>query len=348
MTNNPEFNTCSDPDFIESLEGLLPPTKPGDKYHWVNRASMFHIHRMMQLKGRNECEERSPYSPEANYLMYRHRCVKVAGSNRWYEFLVEYDIYHPSHGIYFGCKVVTAPGCDHQTEIQLADQDWDRVKSILLLRLNNVFPDKDFTHRFRLTDNAADHTYWPFWIQLYEEEDIIHVGLRALNIIASVYVEYLGGYLPLPPGKEALEPKNLPPVRTAFTQESFIELNQTLEKLIKEGSSGKLANRSEDGIKIFHSYLEKVRESGWIFPCGSYEYAWMLSGEMHDVDFFEMMQNIIGRVCQDLGIEKIKVPWGGLVRVFLRADGTAMKGQIRTLRPKAAVIKLWKARISSL
>lgn len=348
MTNYPDSYNYSDPDFIERMERLLPPTKPGDKYHWVNRASMFHIQRMLQLKGLEECEERPPYSPEDNYLMYRHRCVKVADSNRWYEFLVEYDIYHPSHGIYLGCKAVTAPDCDHQFEICLANRDWEHIRTILLLRLNNVFPDKDFTHRFRLSDNDDSHTYWPFWIQLYEDEDIIHVGLRVLNIIASVYAEYLGGHLSLPPNKGALEPKNLPLPRTAFTRESLMELNQALEKLIKEGSATKLTNKGEEGIRIFHNYLHKVWEAGWIFPCDSYEYAWMLSGEMHDVDFFEMMQNIIGRVSQDLGIRKIKVPWGALVRVFLRADGTAMKGQIRTLRPKTAVIKLWKARISSL
>lgn len=326
----------------------MPPTNPGDEYHWVNQASMFYIHRMQQLNGLQECEERAPYSPEANYLMYRHRCFKVAGSNRWCEFLMEYDIYHPSHGIYFGCKVVTAPHCDHLAEIALAIHDWTQVKPIVLLRLNNVFPDKDFTHRFRLTDNDANHTYWPFWIQLYEDEDIIAVGLRALNIIASVYAEYFEGCLQLPPDREALAPKILPPVRTAFTHESLIELNNTLEKLFKAGEATKSPRPGEEGVKLFHHYLHKAQESGWIFRSGSYEYAWILSGNMHDVDFYEMMQNIIGRVYHDLGIKKIKVPWGALVRIFLRADGTTMKEQIRTLSPKAAVKKTWKARISSL
>ena len=340
--------TNSIDEYLERLEEVLPTTAPGNKYHWVNRASMFHIHRMLQLKGRPECASRPPYMPDARYMMYRHHCLQVPAGGRWYEFLVEYDIYHPSHGIYFGCKVVTSPTADHIAEIKLAIEDWERIRPITLLRLNNVFPDKDFSHRFRLTDNDEDHTFWPFWIQLYEDEDIVDVGLRALKVIASVYTEYFEGYLPLSPNQEALEPKQLPPVRTAFTDDSHVELNKALEKLVKEAPEAGLTRAGEDVVTIFHNYLQKAQEAGWIFQSTSYEYAWMLSGEMRDVDFFAMVQNIISQVCHNLDIRKIKVPWGALLRVFLRADGTAMKEQIRTLRPKAEVMKLWKARISSL
>lgn len=329
------------------MAALLPPTRPGDKYYWVNRASTFYIHRMLELRGLTECEERPPYTPDPRYMMYRLRCFKVPGSNRWCEFLIEYDIYHPSHGIYFGCKVVTAPDCDHRVETSFATADWERVQPIMLLRLNNVFPDKDFTHRFRLTDNDADHTFWPFWIQLYEDESIVDFGLRALNLIAAVYAEYYRGSLPLPPAKEAIEPKKLPPVRTAFTLESRRDLDEALSKLVREESAAGTATRAEGG-KLFHHYLSKAQEAGWVHRSGSYEYAWMLSPELHDVDFHELMQSIFARIASDLGLKKVNVPWGSLVRVFLRADGTAMKPQIRTLTPKAALRKLWKARVAAL
>lgn len=332
------------------MEGkdLLPPTRPGDKYYWVNRASTFYIHKMLELRGVTECEEHPPYTPDARYMMYRLRCFKVPGSCRWCEFLIEYDIYHPSHGIYFGCKVVTDPDCDHRVETTLATADWERVHPIMLLRLNNVFPDKDFTHRFRLTDNDANHTFWPFWIQLYEDEGIIDFGLRALNLIAAVYTEYYEGSLPKPPAKGGVELKKLAPVRTAFTLESRNDLDDALNKLVREESTTGVAGRGTEGAKLFHYYLRKAQEAGWIHRNGSYEYAWMLSAELHDVDFHELMQNIFARIARDLGLKKANVPWGALVRVFLRADGTAMKPQIRTLTPKAALRKLWKARVAAL
>ena len=44
---------------------------------------------------------------------------------------------------------------------------------MLLLFLKNTFPGKFFTHRFKPTNNANNHTYWPFWITLHEDEDIV-------------------------------------------------------------------------------------------------------------------------------------------------------------------------------
>ena len=62
---------------------------------------------------------------------------------------------------------------------------------MLLLFLKIHFRGNFFTHRFKPTNNANNHTYWPFWITLHEDEDIVEVGARAVRLIRSVYEGYL-------------------------------------------------------------------------------------------------------------------------------------------------------------
>ena len=58
---------------------------------------------------------------------------------------------------------------------------------LLSVRHYNTFPGKSFTHHFEPTNNANNHTYWPFWITLHKDEDIVEVGTRAVRLIKSVY-----------------------------------------------------------------------------------------------------------------------------------------------------------------
>lgn len=50
------------------------------------------------------------------YIEHIEERVDSADGHRRYDLLLEYDIYHPSHGIYFGCRSTTFPGFNHIEE----------------------------------------------------------------------------------------------------------------------------------------------------------------------------------------------------------------------------------------
>lgn len=74
---------------------------------------------------------------------------------------------------------------------KMFNEEWKDIRYYVTAVLENTFPGKSFTHRFKPTNNANNHTYWPFWITLHEDEDIVEVGARAVRLIRSIYEGYL-------------------------------------------------------------------------------------------------------------------------------------------------------------
>lgn len=149
-----------------------------DKYYWTNRASVHHIERLSALAELTASPEQILASGTPRYITHTVATLLSADGHRRYEFLIEYDIYNPSQGIYFGCKSTTLPNYDHKSETANALSDWQLARPFVTLRLNNVFVVKDFTYRYKDTDNDADLTFWPFWISLYEDESPVDVAVR--------------------------------------------------------------------------------------------------------------------------------------------------------------------------
>lgn len=149
-----------------------------DKYYWTNRASVHHIGRLRALAELTASPEQILASGTPRYITHTVATLLSADGHRSYEFLIEYDIYNPSQGIYFGCKSTTLPNYDHKSETANALSDWQLARPFVTLRLNNVFVVKDFTYRYKDTDNDADLTFWPFWISLYEDESPVDVAVR--------------------------------------------------------------------------------------------------------------------------------------------------------------------------
>ena len=110
-----------------------------------------------------------------------------------YEFLIEFDTDDAGYGIYYGCRAVADPSLSEEEmieQIKLISEDWQNIKEETKTLLNNMFPNKKFGDRtFRLTNNAEDNTFWPFWIALGDEEDILDVAVKATKLIANIYVK---------------------------------------------------------------------------------------------------------------------------------------------------------------
>ncbi len=244
-----------------------------------------------------------------NHLMYRVDTLYNPDGYRFYEFLIEYNVKKPAEGIYYGCRGMTKDGFDHDHAVKLFQQEWKEIKERLCQVLNNIFPEKDFSERFKDTDNANTNTYWLFWISLYEDEDIKEVGLVATKIIRDIFKYYLNDrdwfkdhQLP------KSEPKKIVP-KTAFYNKNF-------EALLEE-----VKNK-----EMFKNLLLRFEEEGWIEVSPFYEKAWIFKGvEGHrlNVDFAAIMTVLI----EKCGISNIKkktgIPWASVEAVFIDSNGFA-------------------------
>ena len=138
-------------------------TRSNDYYaaKYVAEASLFYEEKMLQLVDgdREKLRTSGPGVPLPHHLAYKLEPLYSKDGHRMYEFLVEYHTKKPSEGIYYGCRGVTLTGYEHKEEIERFRAEWELIKSEVCTILNNTFPAKDYSHRFRMTDNANDQTF---------------------------------------------------------------------------------------------------------------------------------------------------------------------------------------------
>ena len=131
--------------------------------------------------------------PASHHSMYKLRDLHNKDNSIVYEFLIEFDRNDPCLGIYYGCKALIKKG-DSNEQQAIISNEWNKnIKPGVQRRLDNIFPGKKFGYRFKPTDNANDNTFWPFWISLYADENILEVAVRATIIIRDEYKRYLEG-----------------------------------------------------------------------------------------------------------------------------------------------------------
>ena len=244
----------------------------------------------------------------SNHMMYKLDTLYSMDGHRGYEFLVEYDIWEPTIGIYYGCKGLILEG-EVDKELMTFDEEWNQIKNEVLFVLNNIFPEKDFTHRFKPTNNANDNTYWPFWISLYEDEDIIEVAARATVVIRNIYKKYLDGATFR---DHKIEEKELPTV-TAFTQNAY---NDFLKKTLKTNANYKAFDQ-------FRDYLLKEKH---IVKDDTYEVCWMVN--LPNVEFAFLWAAFCEHVCLIKGEDAV-VPWQYVTKIFINREGEAFKDNLK-------------------
>lgn len=244
----------------------------------------------------------------SRHVMYKLPTLESCDGKRKYEFLIEMDKEDSDLGIYYGCKGLF-PIMDTQQAIDLFDAEWHQIREEVIFLLNNIFPQKDFSLRFRMTDNANDKTYWPFWIALYPDEDIIEVAARALKIIRGVYMRFLMG---LPFQKRVIKEKSLP-TETAFTTDAFNMFKKSLKSIDKK-----------DVLNLFEHFLRIEMQDCRLIKNECYECCWTVN--MDNIEFaylwvaFCEHANIIKR-WEPTQTELQKIPWKGIVTIFVNKEG---------------------------
>lgn len=310
---------------------------------YTAEASEFYRCKMMGLIEHDKHELRG-YIPDGKggirselpaTLMYRVDTLKSADGHRLYEFLIEYDTDTPAEGIYYGCRGITVEGFEHVQEIEQFRQEREIVLPEMCRILNNTFPHKDFSHRFKLPDNADEGTYWLFWLTLNEEEDIKKVGVTATKIIRNVFRRYLNGET-LPGGK--LPEKSFEKSPTCFTNETYRALIERIQYV--KGDNIIDHQKTAKARELFERFLVGAEHLRLIFRDPNYECAWRILREDR-VDFGRMMyaffeylynNDLIYKAYRtDERDETFQVPWTALIKVFLDKDGKvytqAIKGQ---------------------
>ena len=309
------------------------------KYYWTNRASQHNIDRLRSLITDLPESKQILLTGNPRYITYVVDQMESKNGHRIYQFLIEYDIYNPSQGIYFGCKSLTKKGHHHHNECEKALCEWIQIREEMTKRLNNVFVDKDFSYRFRETDNASDNTFWPFWISLNEDESPMDVGVRALRIIARVYSDYANGRITNINSPDQSASKLLE-VRTAFTNEAFERLMIKVEESVKNVSSsdnGKISG--EEGRHLLQTFFTKAEATGLLEKSPNYEKAWRMQENISDVEFKALMKALFAKIGELLVGKGIRVPWGDVTRVMMRNNETAYKEQVKTLNVQMDVEK---------
>lgn len=159
-----------------------------------------------------------------------------------------------------------------------------------------------------------------FWISLYEDEDIHGVGLRATEIIRSVFARFLNG--------ESVESYPMPSKRlqddVAFTNESY---QQLLDKIEYSGYASPTENHAhaESARAWFGEFLKRACSQRFLIRSNLYEKAWQFL--LPNADFSRMMVALF--TCMDNynitrkeGSSRVsKVPWESICKVFLSHDG---------------------------
>lgn len=311
-----------------------------DKYYWSNRASIHHMERLKEYLPKGKTPLQILQSGQPRYIEHIEEQVISTDGHRRYDLLIEYDIYHPSHGIYFGCRSTTLPGFYHEIETGKALKEWIAVLPIAIRRLNNIFPEKDFSCRLRDTDNANDRTFWPFWISLHEDESPEDVACVALWILADAYSDYVAGI-----GPEVEMPDrsliNYPPLKTAFTLEAY---ETFLIRLAANVAAVSSVNHREENISmatdLFKTLLNGLEEKGIVRKNEAYESAWCLSEDVSDIEFTALIKTFFHHLTLLFGCgSPVKAPWLHIIRLFLRHDETPFKEQIKTMKAQQDTIE---------
>jgi len=210
-----------------------------DTFHNIKSS----IHIMYKLKVGKEGE---------TYLMSEDK-------NRGYEFLVEFDKDVPEYGIYYGCRGLIYGG-DQKEQIDIFLSEWENViKPEVCAVLNNTFTDIDFSGRFQATNNARNKTFWPFWIALGEDEDVVKIAALATKLIANVYRRHLSGKeLCTVPLKKKIET-----VQTRFTNDEYRRILLLIEK-----------ERGIEAMENFKSFINSAVKKKILISDDRYEKCW--------------------------------------------------------------------------
>lgn len=242
------------------------------------------------------------------HMMYKYGAPLIsADGSRAYTFNIEYCTESPSEGIYYGAFGVVLKGTidDHK---EIFDREWAAIRPIAAQVLGNTFCNPYFNTLFRQTDNVSDNTYWPFWISLGEDEDIVEVAMRAVRIIRRIYEAYFANHI---------DEQNKRPHKTTIKATCYPCTEKALEHI---GENGKGKNIKDEVLHFF-----EWCEHGLLLSRNDlYDMAWTINES--PTKFAFLIEEYFKKLREKDIYSKRNPPWKALGNVLLNADGFLIGG----------------------
>ena len=210
-----------------------------------------------------------------------------------YEFLVEFDLEDPGYGIYYGCRGHIKDG-NQKEGIDRIEQFWATIHNETCVVLNNTFVGKDFSRKFQKTNNVNNKTYWPFWIALGADEDIIEIAARATKIIRNMYKKYINRDCPTVEKREMS-------VEIRYTENAYLTV---LDKISKKFGESK--------AEEYNKFIERLVEKEIVILDDRYEKCWKFR-EFENVD----VRSFMIMAFKKLGLMDNRTPWEYFTPIFL-------------------------------
>lgn len=254
-----------------------------------------------------------------------HRMYKLADLQRdeniTYEFLIEMKKSDPCLGIYYGCKGIVKNG-DIGKQIEEMDADWKAIKEKVVRRLNYTFADKVFDHRFKPTDNANDNTYWPFWITLYEDENILDVATRALIIIRDEYKQHIEGAEKYEKDETCNYTICHKENKHAKETKSQLRYDKGCYERLLHPWGGEDACYNEIWARLLKRFIKRATKLEYITRDQDYEAAWRVN--CSNRTFCYLMYRLVKEL-DNKPIPVVSPPWECLSKVFYTNKGKSFE-----------------------
>lgn len=231
---------------------------------------------------------------EPAHLMCKLGALRDEARGVTYEFLIEYDIFHPDVEIYYGVKAVSDSWVT-TSEFQFRVlEDWRKVRSAKkYIGLAN---------QMKMTNNGENGTFWPFWLRLNIDG---HTMLgEAVKRLERFYNDY---------SRNLQLPEAMPP-RFGEVYDNLLALThspESLDRLLDE-----IERRcGAYGRRLFMDvFVSNCLDKGYIERCG--ESVYCLKG-IPNYKFAYLARLFFIGLSYKIGEGRIPVPQKELTNVFL-------------------------------
>lgn len=274
------------------------------------------------------------------HMMYKLAPLYTRDKSIKYEFLIEYKKGFPVQGIYYGCKGLILDG-EQMLKNNTIDKQWQSIKKDVTEVLEDTFPGKRFLARFKETDNINNKTYWPFWITLGEDENILEVAGRATKMIRKIYKELLkleddNSYpAPISPTSDSYKPCDNyrrnecdAETSTAFTEVAMEKILNSFSRDQDRECFTRFLNNAEHYIARNYGKKKPILTRSPLYPC-----AWYIN--IKNIDFAALLYALFWEKKGDRAVKRInykflhnkKVPWEDMESIFRDSNDKKFKNR---------------------
>lgn len=237
--------------------------------------------------------------------MLKLACIRDEAAAISYEFLVEYSLFEPTVGIYFGIKAVSDKWVSDDDFISHAENTVEKLSSS-----SKLFKSRRLSMHPR-TDNADNGTYWPLWLPSPGCNDL----KKEIDYLRKIYLHFVDSLRELRLVYDRFD---------EFVVQPYGAGGKVLHALLKTIAS---TFGSEESAQSFLRFLENATNEGYLVDCGNGQWRFNRHWDTNqkEVPFkmtykaaYDLMKVLFAVLAQEYGISRKRyIPWKQLRAVML-------------------------------